>query len=428
MDQRLHARCEILLVDREERRVVWCAWPIRKRRRVQEPEDPRHDARERTEVLGPHDRRDLTHLARTRRPFQGIEHAARERGIVGQERVAGSDLDVCGQSSGFGDLFGHARDALANVLARGFGERANGAGDGRFLWDDIDAVAAVNLSDCHHGRPGAQVGLSTDDALHERHQLRGHDDRILAIPRPRRVGADPFDLHLEVVRTGGHRTATVGEPAARRAGADVLAEHRFHPGVIEHPGLDHLEGPTRRALTAPFLCRLEQENHGTRQIGTHRGQDLGRAQQHRHVGVVSADVCDEGFLALPHSLGVRAEGQIGFLLHRQGIHVRSQADHRAWLAAFEDGFDPGLRDASMHLDARHGPEHVRNVRGRLDFLIGQLRALVDVTAPGDDPRLDLIRPKVDLLRGGGVHLHEPLALDPGRFPGADPRARTQDQR
>ena len=76
----------------------------------------------------------------------------------------------------------------------------------------------------------------------------------------------------------------------------------------------------------------------------------------------------------------RAPAQVGFLLHRQRIHVRAQTNPlRAVTFAFEQADNTGAAEAAMHLDAP-AREFLSDDAGRAMFLEADFRMRVKITA------------------------------------------------
>ena len=86
-------------------------------------------------------------------------------------------------------------------------------------------------------------------------------------------------------------------------------------GHVEEPFVEHEAGPV-----VALLARLEHEQHPPGELVAAGGEQLGRADQHRRVGVVAAGV---------HRVvdgGREVEARV--LGHRQGVHVAPQEDRR----------------------------------------------------------------------------------------------------
>jgi hypothetical protein len=106
------------------------------------------------------------------------------------------------------------------------------------------------------------------------------------------------------------------------------------------------------------------------------------------VRVVAAGVHDVDLAAEIFPFGLGREGQSLRLLHRQGIHVGAQRDHRPGLTAFEDGDDAGVADAGLHLKAEPG-EMRGDEAGGPRFLFPEFRVFVDVASPRNYLAFDL---------------------------------------
>ena len=103
-------------------------------------------------------------------------------------------------------------------------------------------------------------------------------------------------------------------------------------------------------------------------------------------------------------MALACERKVVAFLHGQRIHVRAQRDHRPGLAAAQHGLDTGLAYSGLHLDARHLPQRGSDIGSGLFLLKREFRILVNVAAPLDDLRLDLVRHGVGIdLRECGLH-------------------------
>jgi hypothetical protein len=84
-----------------------------------------------------------------------------------------------------------------------------------------------------------------------------------------------------------------------------------------------------------LLARLEHEQHPTGQLVAALGEQAGRTDQHRRVGVMAARVhrtVDLGGEVEPRVLG-----------HREGVHVPAQQDRRARPGSGEQSGDAARR-------------------------------------------------------------------------------------
>jgi hypothetical protein len=97
-------------------------------------------------------------------------------------------------------------------------------------------------------------------------------------------------------------------------------------GILEHAFLDHLLGASNFTGRQTFLGGLEDHFHGPWQTFLHPRERRGRAEEDRHVVVVTARVHHAHFLAVPLRLRGRLERQVALLGHRQGIHLGSERD------------------------------------------------------------------------------------------------------
>ena len=135
------------------------------------------------------------------------------------------------------------------------------------------------------------------------------------------------------------------------------------------------------------------------------GQRLGHAHQDRDMRVVSAGMHHADLLAEVLGLHRGLERQVGFLDHRQGIHVGAQRHHRSRLAALEQADHAGFRDAGFHFHAELA-QMVRHPFAVLDLAVRELRILVGVAPPVDDLGFEAAYALVyrcrEVLREGGT--------------------------
>ena len=140
-------------------------------------------------------------------------------------------------------------------------------------------------------------------------------------------------------------------------------------GHVEEPLVEHEAGPV-----VALLARLEHEQHPPGQLVTAGGEQLGRADQHRRVGVVPAGV--------HRVVDGRREVEAGVLVHRQGVHVAPQQDRRAGAGAGEQGGDParGLVDGDVEGQALERGQHLLLGDGQV---VADLRPAVQAPAQLD---------------------------------------------
>ena len=123
---------------------------------------------------------------------------------------------------------------------------------------------------------------------------------------------------------------------------------------------------------------------------------MAAGMHHRHLGTV------------PLRLGLRGEGELDFLGHRQRIHVGAQRDHRAVPSASTQSADhAGDGDTLAHRIAQP-LQMCRDDTGGAGLLVAELGMLVEVAPPFDHPRFDGPRGVVQLAvqwqnrSGGGL--------------------------
>jgi hypothetical protein len=154
-------------------------------------------------------------------------------------------------------------------------------------------------------RPGEE----TIEGLYE---IASHIDRIDPFLRPSAVGATTLDQYLEKV-SGGHRRTWRGDNLALWDARHVVdAEDSLNRELIEQTFLDHAT-PARNVLFGGLKNKLD----GPVEFAA-LGEGASRAEQHRHVSVMTTSV------HLP-SLQ-RPMGNVVQFLERERIHVGTQTD------------------------------------------------------------------------------------------------------
>ena len=154
--------------------------------------------------------------------------------------------------------FGHALTYLVDAPLDRFAhfrrQRPHGAPEFGGLRDHVAGVAGMELADRDHG--GVQgIEGPRDDRLQGGDQLRADQHGIDALVRARGVAAEPFDLDVDRVGRGHHRTGTDGKGADRNPRAIMHAVNLLDAEPVHQPVLDH-GGGARTAL----LGRLEDHD------------------------------------------------------------------------------------------------------------------------------------------------------------------------
>ena len=132
--------------------------------------------------------------------------------------------------------------------------------------------------------------------------------------------------------------------------------------AVDHPLVDHVD-----RVAAPLLSRLEHEPHAAREHLAPGGEDPGRSDEHRGVGIVPAGVHDPVELA--------REVETGVLGHRQRVHVAPQEDGRARTPTLEVGDDrrQSLAGGDGQAETVEGVEHLglgsRKVEAQLGMAV-----------------------------------------------------------
>jgi hypothetical protein len=153
-------------------------------------------------------------------------------------------------------------------------------------------------------------------------------------------------------------------------------EHHVRFRLFQRSLLHHHPGAALLGDRRPFLSRLEEELHRTREFVAYVRQHFRRSHQHGGVGVVPAHVThwDGTTRVVTVDLGRPI---------REGIHVGTQAHYWAVVAAVEDPNHPMARDSGLHLVETEVVEVVGDQLCRLLLPVRKLRVLMDLMAPAD---------------------------------------------
>ena len=289
------------------------------------------------------------------------------------------------------EILGGAPETRDHVFAHRGIERAERAYQLRFVGNDVEAHAALELAGGQHHRRGRDVHLARDDRLRTQQDLRADGDRIDAIPRPRPMRLLAAHGERPLVRARHQRAAARADLAHRQPCPDVQTEHRLRLEFRKNALLQH----QRRAEILPgfgraFLGGLEHEHHLARQFVPHRRQRRRHAQQHRHMRIVTAGMHHPDRLAAIGAHDLRCERQPGLLGHRQCIHVGADRDARPGPASLEDRGHAGGRDAGARLQTQ-GPQLIGDEFRGADLMRAEFRMLMQVATPFDHLRLEVLQ-------------------------------------
>jgi len=160
----------------------------------------------------------------------------------------------------------------------------------------------------------------------------------------------------------------------------MQAKHRLRLEVGEQAFLQHQRGTALFRRRCAFLGRLEDQHHLARQVLLHRHQRFGHAQQGGGVRVMAAGMHHAHGLAAVLVGGLGGERQPGLFGYRQRVHVRTQRDLRAGLAAFDDRHHAVVGDAGLRLQA-HRTQALGDLGRGARLAVGQFRVLMEVAAP-----------------------------------------------
>jgi hypothetical protein len=118
------------------------------------------------------------------------------------------------------------------------------------------------------------------------------------------------------------------------------------------------------------------------------------------VRVVAACVHHPDLATEVRGAHARGEGNVHFFRHGQRIHVGAQRHHGFVTGATQHADHTGMGNVGAHLHSERLQVFGDEGRGA-KLAIRELRVLVEVAAPLDHLALQLRRPVVDRLRGGG---------------------------
>ncbi len=176
----------------------------------------------------------------------------------------------------------------------------------------------------------------------------------------------PRDLDLEGIGRGVDGSRANDNRAGRVMSIEVAGED--HLDVRERPLLHHPAGARPQ-----LLSWLENEPHGQR-WHVAIAEQLGRAQQHRHVAVVPAGVHDARHF--------RGELEAGLFLDRQAIHLSP----KRYEGAVGPAGDLGDHSVPRHtVPVGYGPlvQIAADSPRRRRLLVAELRPLVQLPSDGD---------------------------------------------
>ena len=132
---------------------------------------------------------------------------------------------------------------------------------------------------------------------------------------------------------------------------EILAAIPIKPfGVAKRRLSTRLDAPARSRLGKAVAARTAAAavERGAHDVVTAGG---GRAQQHRHVAVMTTGMHDTGVLA--------GMGQARGLIDRQAVHVCAKADGTLCRAASQAAHNPGFGQTAMNLISKRG-QPIRN--------------------------------------------------------------------
>ena len=333
------------------------------------------------EVLAGHDRLGLDHARRPGRPNQARLHPLAQGRVVPRHRPVGLVVDLGLGPVGGGGVVNDAGELLGGLAPDLLVVRADGPFQGDLLRNDVPRLAAADDAHRNHDRlPG--VDLAAGDGLDRGHHVGGGHDRVGALPGHGRVRLLAGDRQAEVVHAGQQPAVAIGDLAGLQVRTDVQPENGRHVRIAKHAFFDHQLRASLFAFGGAFLGGLENELDGAGYLVAHLGQHLGRAQQDGRVGVVPARV--------HHARVLRGVGQPGLFPDGQRVHVRAQGHRGAGPGAPDQSHHAVVRHARLDLVHPHGFELLGHQGGGPLLAVGQLGMGVDVAAPRDHGRRDLL--------------------------------------
>ena len=285
-----------------------------RQRRAEEHHHPGHLGDDAAEVLRAGDR--VGHLAepvgaeqvRQRLPDEVV--LAR---VVDRDRVLRLEADLGPQAVRGGDALAVADQRVAQLLADGGVDGADGGLCVGGRGDDVASGAGLH----HAERDQARLERADHPTGHG---LRAQDDLA---DRRDRVGGVVRGGAVPAAAVEGDEQPVAGRQHGPGPGHDVTlrgqARHDVQrvrgvgaaPGGVQHALLDHPSGPVEA-----LLAGLEHEHDVAGEGGAPGVQQVGGADQRRHVQVVPAGV--------HHAVDLAAVGHVELLVHRERIHVRPQ--------------------------------------------------------------------------------------------------------
>ena len=233
----------------------------------------------------------------------------------------------------------------------------------------IGGLTRVDHGDRNYARIDG-LFVARDDGLEGLYQLACHGNRVNAVVGQGGMAAFSANGNFEFVARRHDGARADGKGTGLRTWPVVHAKHGLHGALVEHAVFDHFA----RTTTA-FFGGLENQINRAIKIAV-VGQMLGCRQQHGGVAVVTASMHFSFVLA-----GMCKSVE---LLHRQGVHVGSEA-HTASastaVSAVHHTHHTGGSHAAQNGNAPIG-ELLGHHIGCANFLEAQLGVGVNVFANG----------------------------------------------
>mmetsp|Transcript_22895 Transcript_22895/g.38369 ORF Transcript_22895/g.38369 Transcript_22895/m.38369 type:complete len:417 (-) Transcript_22895:1332-2582(-) len=273
----------------------------------------------------------------------------------------------------------HRRSPFANLGHALFGQiahfrrhGADGAHDLHLLRDHVKGFGR-RLKRCDRDDdPLNRVRIAADDALQRRDRMGRHQGRIDSLLRLGGMSAKSLKFDGQQIRRGKKHAGPDRKRAHRHTGPIVQPINLVDLPAIHHPVPAHLT-----AATATLFGRLKDHDGSTIEIPRFR-EVTRRPQKHRSMTVMTTS------MHRPVRLGRVV--QPGFLMDRQRIHIRAQADDlaRRIRAALDHAHDARAPDPFDHFITAKVPQLFRHQRAGAVGLKQNFRVFVNVTSPRRD--------------------------------------------
>ena len=322
-------------------------------------------------IFTAHKRLHLAHLLCAKQRCRHLPHHRVGRRIVTQYRAA---VDVRQRGRGVealrlshGDIMDPLQHGLAHLLIEGAHRELHQ----HVIVNDIGRVSGLDAADGDHRR-FERGDIPRDDRLQREGDMAGDQRGIHGMLRYRAVAANAFHLNMQRIGGGHHRPVAQADLAQRLTRHIVQAEDGIAGEPVKQTVLDH-HSPAVQQLFRGLENQLQRPGKlaGARQI-------FSRVEQRGGVPVMAAAVETPVNLACPRLPAP--------LLHRQGIHIRPQAEAFFSVADAQRAHHSGARQAAVNLVSPLAKQSSDLIAG-LMFFKADLRLLVELATQGNKLRL-----------------------------------------